>query len=625
MFKTGFLKRVCFIEQESARCFASTTGPEENIMIAGNLIRLEKEESEAASSGRRIFYQNRKKEPSRVEEDLHNSLVELEQSKTAALNLLEDLRLEIEERKAAEEALIESEKNYRQVVNSMHETLTVINGDGDFLFLNEKAAESLSGGIPDDLVGRNIRDFVPPEQAGRLIVTYKNVISTNQPLQQEIMVSLAGGDRWFRNFLQPIRFGSEKTHAVLSISLDITEEIKAKDEKALLEEEYRQSQKMESVGRLAGGVAHDFNNMLGITIGYAEMALMSLKPSDPLYAIIREIMDAGRRSSDLVRQLLSFARKQTIDPRVLDLNETIAGMLNMLKKMIGENIELVWLPAAKPLRIKMDPTQIDQIMVNLAINARDSIGGIGKIIIETDAAEPDEYHRGGNSDSAEGEYVLLSVRDNGCGMNKETARQIFEPFFTTKEMGKGTGLGLSTVYGIVKQNNGLINFDSSPGEGTIFQIYLPRHKDEGMIIEDTQTNTGIPKGRETVLVVEDEESLLEMVNIMFEELGYSVLTTCRPLDAIQLAAEHPEPIDLLVTDVVMPEMNGNDLAKRIRDIWPGIKCLFISGYPANVIVNHGVLDEGICFLKKPFLMKDLALKVREVLETGSEIQSAGGA
>lgn len=594
-------------------------------MIAEDFIRLEKEESEAAFSGRGIIHQNRNKDPKSVEEELYSSLVELEESRTAALNLLEDLRSEIEERKVAEEALIESEKNYRQVVNSMHETLTVINGEGNFLFLNEKAAQNISGEIPDDLVGRNIRDFVPPEQAGKLISMYKSVISTNQPLQQEIMVSLARGDRWLRNSLQPIKFGSEKTPAVLSISLDITDQKKAEEEKVILEEQYRQSQKMESVGRLAGGVAHDFNNMLGITIGYAEMALMSLNPSDPLYAIISEIMNAGRRSSDLVRQLLAFARKQTIDPKVLDLNETIAGMMNMLKKMIGEDIDLTWMPAPKPLRIKIDPTQIYQIMVNLSINARDAITGIGQIIIETGAAEPDEYHRGDNPDSAEGEYVMLSVRDNGYGMDHETARQIFEPFFTTKEMGKGTGLGLSTVYGIVKQNNGLINFDSSPGEGTRFRIYLPRHKEECMIIESSLEHTGIHAGNETVLVVEDEKSLLEMVRIMLEELGYKVLTAHNPLDAIRLAAEHPEEINLLLTDVVMPEMNGNDLATRISEIRPWIKCLFISGYPANVIAHHGVLDEGICFLRKPFLMKDLATRVREVLETGSEIQATGSA
>jgi len=513
-------------------------------MIPEDNIRLEKEKLELIACDRTLNLQYEPKDWKRVEEELHSSLVELENSKIAALNLLEDLRSEIDERKLAEKALIQSEKNYRQVINTMHESLSVINKDGNFIFLNKKAAQNISGGIPGDVVGKNIRDFVPMAQAEQLITTYKRVIFTEQPLQQEIMVSLAGGNKWFLNTIQPIKFGSEKTPAVLSISLDITDKIKAEEEKTKLEEQYRQSKKMESVGRLAGGVAHDFNNMLSITIGYAEIALMNIDPSSQLHGIIREIMNAGKRSSELVRQLLAFARKQTIAPRALDLNDTIAGMLNMLKKLIGENIDLLWMPGANLWPVKLDPAQIDQIIVNLAVNARDSISGVGRIVIETGMAELDEEYCRDNPDFAPGEYVLLAVSDNGCGMDKETGMQIFEPFFTTKEMGKGTGLGLSTVYGIVKQNKGLINFYSEPGKGTAFKIYLPRHKEEDMVIEAIPVHTDLPAGKETVLLVEDEESLLEMAKLMLEELGYSVLTACRPLDAIRLAVEHPGRINI---------------------------------------------------------------------------------
>lgn len=400
----------------------------------------------------------------------------------------------------------------------------------------------------------------------------------------------------------------------LSSARDITDQKMADEEKAKLEDQYRQAQKMEAIGHLAGGVAHDFNNMLNIILGYSQMALMKLEPSSPLQADIREIASAGKRSADLVRQLLAFARKQTIAPKALDFNDTVGGMINMLRKLIGENIDLIWKPAASLLPVKMDPTQIDQILVNLTVNARDSISGNGKIYIETGNAVLDEAYCAIHTGFAAGRYVLLAISDNGCGIDKETQAKIFDPFFTTKKFGEGTGMGLATVYGIVKQNNGFINVYSEPGKGATFRIYLPLHGEKETAVDEQGTHAEPLTGTETILIVEDEEVLLKMAKIMLGEMGYSVLTASAPGEAIRLVEEHTGDINLVVTDVVMPEMNSQDLQLRLSVLRPSLKFLFMSGYPAKAIAHHGILDQGINFLQKPFTMNDLASKVREALE-----------
>jgi CheY-like chemotaxis protein len=371
---------------------------------------------------------------------------------------------------------------------------------------------------------------------------------------------------------------------------------------------------MEAVGRLAGGVAHDFNNMLGIILGHTEMVLDQLEPTDPLSADLREIRKAAERSANLTRQLLAFARKQTVAPKVLDLNEAVQGMLNMLRRLIGEDIDLSWLPGADVWPVKVDPSQIDQILANLCVNARDAIADVGKLTIETENVAFDEAYCARHGGFVPGKYVLLAVSDNGSGMDEETQNRLFEPFFTTKELGKGTGLGLATVYGIVKQNNGFINVYSEPCHGTSFKIYIPRHA--GQPVEDRKASTAeIPKGRgETVLLVEDEPAILNMTTKMLERQGYTVLAASAPGEALRLAEEHSGEIHLLMTDVVMPEMNGRDLAQNLFSLHPNLKALFMSGYTANVIAHHGVLDEGVDFIQKPFSVKTLAEKVREVLD-----------
>ncbi|NWH03781.1 response regulator [Desulfobacter latus] len=399
----------------------------------------------------------------------------------------------------------------------------------------------------------------------------------------------------------------------------IQEEARQKTAHEKLEEQMRQAQKMESVGRLAGGVAHDFNNMLSVILGNTEIAMEDLAPDDPLHNNLSEIFSAANRSADITRQLLAFARKQTIAPKVLDLNRTIKSMLKMLRRLIGEDIDLAWRPETTVWPVRMDPSQIDQILANLCINARDAIADIGMITIETGKATFDSTYCAEHPGFVAGDFVLLAVSDDGCGMEQETLANLFEPFFTTKDVDKGTGLGLATVYGIVKQNEGFINIYSEPGQGSIFRIYLPRYLAATESPEKKNSDKFNQEGDETILLVEDEPSILKMTRMMLERTGYKVLAAGTPEEAIALAREHAGEIDLLMTDVVMPEMNGRDLAKNLRLLYPNLNLLFMSGYTANVIAHHGVLDEGVQFIQKPFAKQDLVIKVREVLDEAKEL------
>jgi len=381
-----------------------------------------------------------------------------------------------------------------------------------------------------------------------------------------------------------------------------------------LQEQLIQAQKLESVGRLAGGVAHDFNNILSVIIGYAELAMDDLSPSEPLYDDLGEIVNAATRSRNITRQLLAFARKETIAPEVLDLNETVENLLKMLRRLIGEDIELDWRPRADLWPVRMDPSQVDQILANLCVNARDAIQDVGKVIIETDNASIDAAYCEDHPEFKPGDFVMLAVSDDGSGMDRETLNKIYEPFFTTKEMGQGTGLGLATIYGIVKQNEGFINVYSEPGEGTLFRIYLPRHAgDEGdqrrLPAEEVIAGDG-----ETLLVVEDDPAILKLTVQILASLNYTVLKARRPAEAVELARQYEGDIHLLVTDVVMPGMNGRELSETLIGIHLGIKTLFMSGYTADVIAHRGVLDADVHFLHKPFSKQRLAAKVREALD-----------
>ncbi|MBE0603668.1 MAG: response regulator, partial [Deltaproteobacteria bacterium] len=384
-------------------------------------------------------------------------------------------------------------------------------------------------------------------------------------------------------------------------------------ERKQLEMQLVQAQKMESVGRLAGGVAHDFNNMLSVIIGNTELALEGTGPEEPLHKTLQDILNAGTRSAELTRQLLAFARKQTVSPKVLDLNDTISGMLKMLRRIIGEHIDLGWHPGPNLGKVKIDPSQVDQILANLMVNARDAIDKTGRITIETCNTLCDEEWCADRTEWIPGEYVVLVVSDDGCGMDKETLANIFEPFYTTKKEGKGTGLGLATVYGIVKQNNSFIDVWSEQGRGATFRIYLPRDMDESAGDKDVEPKRELQGGTETILIVEDERSVLTLTQAMLERLGYTVLAAGGKDQALRMVGEHGDDIDLLLTDVVMPEMDGKELSERILAIKPGLKRLYMSGYTEDVIARQGILDEGVKFISKPFTVKDLAAKVREAL------------
>lgn len=435
------------------------------------------------------------------------------------------------------------------------------------------------------------------------------IVFNNNLIGQFVVANKAGGyDKDDRDLLESVAM---QTAPILFAFQEEARQQKAQEK---LEAQLHQAQKMESVGRLAGGVAHDFNNMLGVILGYTELAKERVEPNTPLHTDLEKIQGAAQRSADLTRQLLAFARKQTVSPKVIDLNDTIESMLKLLRRLIGEDIDLAWQPGREVWPVKMDPTQVDQILTNLCVNARDAIIDTGKVTIETGTVSFDEEYCAHNAGSVPGEYVLLAVSDDGCGMDEETQVHLFEPFFTTKEVGKGTGLGLATVYGAVKQNNGYINVYSELEQGTTFKIYLPRHLDKTVLLPEREPDKPGERGHETILLVEDEPVILEMSTIMLERLGYTVLAAGTPGEAVRLAQEHPGRIDLLLTDVVMPEMNGRDLAKNLLSIYPDIRRLFMSGYTANVIAHHGVLDQGVHFIHKPFSMKDLGEKLREALE-----------
>jgi signal transduction histidine kinase/DNA-binding response OmpR family regulator len=391
--------------------------------------------------------------------------------------------------------------------------------------------------------------------------------------------------------------------------------MRAEEEREKLQAQFLQAQKMESVGRLAGGIAHDFNNMLNVIIGHTELAMGQTDQALPLFSHLEEIRQAAERSADLTRQLLGFARRQTIAPKVLDLNEILENTLKMMRRLIGEDIELVRLPAPDLWPVSMDPSQIDQILANLCVNARDAIAGAGRVTIETENVVLNDVYCADHAETVPGEYVMLAVSDDGCGMDRETMANIFEPFFTTKELGKGTGLGLAMVYGVVRQNRGFINVYSEPGHGTTFRIYLPRHTDGTKQIPEESPAVLTASGHETILLVEDESAILDLAKVLLETFGYQVLAALTPGEAIRLANEYAGEIHLLITDVIMPKINGGELAKNIISLYPNIRCLFMSGYTSNIIAHHGVLDEGVNFIQKPFTMHTLAAKVRGVLDS----------
>lgn len=524
---------------------------------------------------------------------------------------------DISERKRSEEILQAEKERFRSLSEGAPFGMVMIGHDGRFKYINPKFKELFGYDLTDVPDGKTwFRKAYPdPNYRHQVISTWLADYTVSKP-----------GEKVPRDFTVRCKDGTEKIVNFISVSLqsgetlmtceDITELKRAEETLRQTEEQLRHSQKMEAVGKLAGGVAHDFNNLLTVIKGYAELSCIGLEENDPLRANLVEIRKASERASSLTRQLLAFSRRQILDLKIVNLNTLLKDLDKMLHRILGEDIELVYHLSQDLGMVKTDPGQMEQVILNLAVNARDAMPSGGKLSIETSNVELDEAYTKKHMEVTPGQYVMLSVSDSGIGISPEVKDRIFEPFFTTKEKGKGTGLGLSTVYGIVKQSGGNIYVYSEMGRGTTFKIYLPRiEAEEENHLLPPESNHSLPRGNEKILLAEDETSVRELTARILREQGYQVFEAQNGMDILNFVHSHPErDFHLLVTDVVMPLMSGKELENRLKQFMPHLKVLFISGYTDNAIVHHGVLMEGVEFLQKPFTHHALLYKVREVLD-----------
>jgi two-component system, cell cycle sensor histidine kinase and response regulator CckA len=467
------------------------------------------------------------------------------------------------------------------------------------------------------MLGRPVWEFTLEKEFAREIVRAK-LVTGNLAIMpfERAYLRKDGKSIWVLIKEHPLKDPQGRLVGIRSTLQDITERKRADEERLVLQEQLRHSQKMEAVGQLAGGVAHDFNNLLTVIQGNCELSLFDLHEGDPLKGNIEEIKKASERAAGLTRQLLAFSRRQVLESKVLDLNGVLRDLEKMLRRVIGEDVALETGLAENLWRVKTDPGQIEQVIINLAVNARDAMPTGGKLIIETANVELDEDFGRSHIGVEPGRYVQLSVSDTGVGMTPEVRERIFDPFFTTKEKGKGTGLGLSTVYGIVSQSGGSIWVYSETRLGSTFKIYLPR-ADEGRVDAEARgEEREIPRGRETVLLVEDEDAVRRIAAEFLRKQGYTVLEAHQGGDALLICRRTESVIHLMVTDVVMPGMSGRELVENLAPLKPEMRILYMSGYTDNAIVHHGVLEPGVNFLQKPFTLNDLARKVRDVLDEG---------
>ena len=523
---------------------------------------------------------------------------------------------DITERKQAEEALIKSQKKYIDLYENANDMIFTLDLLGNFTSIN-RAAYASFGYRLEELLGKNLHDVVAPESFNYAMAILQRAVAEKSDLMEIQPWEFEGFRKDGTKVLLEVRarliMQDGNITGIQAIARDITERKQAEEEKAFLQEQLRQSQKMEAIGRLAGGIAHDFNNLLTIIKGYSTLSILELKEGDPLKGNIQEIQKATDRAANLTRQLLAFSRRQAMEMKVLDLNAILRDMDKMLRRVIGEDIALVTHFAEDLGRTKTDPGQMEQVIMNLVVNARDAMPDGGRLTIETANVELDETYVRAHIAVKPGRYLMFSVSDTGVGITREVQERLFEPFFTTKETGKGTGLGLSTVYGIVKQSGGNIWVYSEPGRGTTLKIYLPR-VDESIEVFKEKLAEALPGKGETILVVEDEEEVRKLAARILQIHGYKVLEAPQGGDALLICERHKNPIHLMLTDVVMPGMSGHQLAKRLKSLQPEMKVLYMSGYTDNAIVQHGVLGEGVNYIQKPFTVDALARKVREVLD-----------
>ena len=523
---------------------------------------------------------------------------------------------DITERKHAEEALRKSEAKFQELFDEAPVGYMELDAEERIIQVNRTELD-MFGYTLEEMLGQPIWKFVSEKERE----------TSRQTLMAKLSGSMQPGRDLERTYVRKdgttfpvlindsfIRNAEGRITGIRTAVQDITERKRAEEKMAALQEQLRQSQKMESIGRLAGGVAHDFNNLLTVIRGYSQLSLGELQKGDPLWENIEEVRKAADRAADLTRQLLAFSRRQILEFKTVNLNNLIQAMEQMLRRMIGEDIELIIHGGENLGSIKTDPGQMEQVIMNLAVNARDAMPSGGKLIMRTENVCLDEKYARNHASMKPGYYVKLSISDTGCGMTPEIRERAFEPFFTTKEKGKGTGLGLSTVYGIVKQSDGNIWIDSEPGKGTTFNIYLPRMDEPVEVLIKKGELKETPRGNETVLVVEDEEAVRKLAVHTLKKQGYKVLEATGGKEALGVVERHPEPIHLILTDVVMPGMSGPELVEGLRQVRKEFKILFMSGYTDDSVIYHGVREGEMNFIQKPFTVETIGRKVREVLD-----------
>jgi two-component system, cell cycle sensor histidine kinase and response regulator CckA len=514
------------------------------------------------------------------------------------------------------EALHDSQEGFRATFEQAAVGLAHVGLDGRWLRVNQKLCD-IVGYSRDELLQRTFQDITHPDHVATDVKGVRRVLGNELQSYstEKRYLRKDGSVVWINLTTSLVRTRSGEPSYFITVVEDIDTRKRAEEALRESEEQVRQLQKLEAVGQLAGGVAHDFNNLLTVILGRAQMLLAIVKHDERVHAQVEVLESTARRAATLTTQLLAFSRKQILQPRVIDLNTLVSNVGDMVGRLIGEHIDFVFVPGSELGRVKADPGPLEQVILNLAVNARDAMPAGGRLTVTTANVELDATHAQRLLGAQPGQYVMLAVSDTGIGMDAATRRRIFEPFFTTKPVGKGTGLGLATVYGIVKQSGGAISVASEPGVGTVFNIYLPRVEQVADLQPLSGSTDSLPGGTETVLLVEDDDEVRKLAQEVLEGQGYTVFAAGRPRDATAIATRHTGTIHLLLTDVVMPEMTGPDLAKNLLSARRSMKVLFMSGYTNGTIVHHEVLNGGTAFLQKPFTAGTLAQKVRQTLDT----------